>query len=339
MGASTVGILKIKYAVTSLKNRPMLTALKDCNMQNKRDLRLFTAEELSLWLSFVTASVAFLFIFRNNVSLDLLSFMPAAIGFVTLFGGALIYRRLGRSQRISNTLSACGIFIIFSASGVILNYALLSGQANIIDTNLFAIDHWIGFNWQIFAEQAARFPVFSRWLGPLYNSSIIQITFVILLLGFIGRPKQLHHFLLVGIIASIASILTWAFFPSFGPSAYINLAPEIDANLGRVFNVQLGQKLLELYANGPTIISANNLLGLIAFPSMHTVMALMCVWHVRATWFFWPMLLTNLLMIPAILLHGGHHLIDIIGGLVLFIISCRIASRLIPDSDYRPNVP
>ena len=67
----------------------------------------------------------------------------------------------------------------------------------------------------------------------------------------------------------------------------------------------------------PPVIGQEHLMGLIAFPSMHTVMALMTTLFARGTRLFWPLVLINLLMIPAILLQGGHHVVDVLGGTAL----------------------
>lgn len=101
--------------------------------------------------------------------------------------------------------------------------------------------------------------------------------------------------------------------------------PLSDARLGRVVDADYGQTLLALYRDGPGIIHFDRLLGLIAFPSMHIVMAMMCTWHVRGTWLLLPMLTINLFMVPAIIVHGGHHVIDLIAGIILFALMSRLA--------------
>ena len=81
---------------------------------------------------------------------------------------------------------------------------------------------------------------------------------------------------------------------------------------------------------GPRIVDANHLLDLISFPSMHTVMAAMAVAYSRRTFAFWPLVVLNTLMVPAILIHGEHHLIDIFGGLALFAITWAWVRVLVP---------
>ena len=44
-------------------------------------------------------------------------------------------------------------------------------------------------------------------------------------------------------------------------------------------------------------------------------------------------LLVNLLMLPAILLHGGHHLIDVFGGFSVFALSLVATNAILRRQD------
>jgi membrane-associated phospholipid phosphatase len=59
-------------------------------------------------------------------------------------------------------------------------------------------------------------------------------------------------------------------------------------------------------------------------------MAMMSVWFVPRYWFVMTVILPlNLLMLPSVLVQGGHHLSDIFGGLVAFVIVCAVSARLL----------
>lgn len=185
--------------------------------------RLFRAEMISLILVAITTLCAALFIKIYHHNIDLFSFTPSYLAFSLLIGVAIYYRRSGRSGQIADTLLACAIFISFTTSGAILNYSLLGRGAPIIDEYLFSVDQWLGFSWERFLYAMAQYPRLSGLLAFIYNSSFPQIILVFLTLGFLGKRERLHHFLLVGILCSIACICIWAFFPSFGPSAYVQI--------------------------------------------------------------------------------------------------------------------
>jgi membrane-associated phospholipid phosphatase len=46
---------------------------------------------------------------------------------------------------------------------------------------------------------------------------------------------------------------------------------------------------------------------------------------------FLPTLVLNAAMIPAILVHGGHHLVDLIGGAATFAIAYALAARVLKE--------
>ncbi|GAA2819015.1 PAP2 superfamily protein [Aminobacter aminovorans] len=66
--------------------------------------------------------------------------------------------------------------------------------------------------------------------------------------------------------------------------------------------------------------------GLIGFPSFHTVlglMALIVVWPYRIVRYF--VLVLNVFLAPAILIHGGHNLVDMIAGVVITLAAWCVA--------------
>ena len=61
-------------------------------------------------------------------------------------------------------------------------------------------------------------------------------------------------------------------------------------------------------------LSMDGVVGMVTFPSFHTILALLVVWASRATWWFWPAALLNAVVIASTLPVGGHHLADLVGG-------------------------
>ncbi len=63
------------------------------------------------------------------------------------------------------------------------------------------------------------------------------------------------------------------------------------------------------------MISPKDSLGLIAAPSFHTVMAVQLAYAAWTLRWIWPWsLIVNLLVLPSTIIHGGHHLVDVLGG-------------------------
>ena len=299
--------------------------------------RVYEAEAISAGLIVAITGAAIVLAETRGVRIVYASFAVHYLVATALIGLATIYRRLGRAPEISLTLMSCAIFVLFTNGGAVLNYLLIRPGSVPIDGMLMRADAALGFDWVSFAGQVSQFGWVARMLGWVYQSSLVQLGAMILVLGLSGRQVTLHRFVLSGLLCSCFSLLIWALAPSFGPSPYVGLSPAVELRLGRVVDPAYAAQLMALLRDGASSIDAHHLIGLIAFPSMHTVMAAMAVWYSRRTIVFWPLAGLNLLMIPAILVHGGHHLVDVFGGLGVFAVVLVWVRRLVPDeSDFVP---
>ena len=55
------------------------------------------------------------------------------------------------------------------------------------------------------------------------------------------------------------------------------------------------------------------------------IMALMAIYYLwQVAYLRWLALAVNLLMVPAILIHGGHYAVDLVAGVIVFIITVQI---------------
>lgn len=242
----------------------------------------------------------------------------------------LAYRRSGRSEEIALAATAAGLFILFTIVGSLFNHLLLPVGESRLDVALMAIDGRLGYSWPDLLAATAGHPALGALLRVVYLSSLPQLIAVILLLGFGGRRDPLHRFLVTGVFGALIAIGIWSVAPSFGPAVYHPVAAETVEALGMVVGPAYGAELARLAVQGPTLLSPTDALGLIAFPSFHTVMACMAVWFTLPYRRLFPFfLVVNLLMIPAILVHGGHHLVDVLGGVAVFALALAMAGRIL----------
>ncbi len=251
--------------------------------------------------------------------------VAAGLGAVCL---GLAYRKLGRDEGISLATISAGLFILFTIAGSVLNYMLIPFAGERIDAALARFDAVFGYDWAGYVAWMAQHPGLAAVLSAIYISSLPQLIVVTIILGFSRDGERLHRFLLTGVFGALAAMAIWAVFPSSGPSALNALPADLAAGASLVVTPAYGAELNRLFAEGVTVLSPRDTLGLIAFPSFHTVMALMSVWFVASRpLLFMPLLGVNTLMLPAILLHGGHHLVDVVGGIVLFAAALAAANR------------
>ncbi|TMV03902.1 phosphatase PAP2 family protein [Brucella haematophila] len=255
--------------------------------------------------------------------------MLSMIGLGTIMLG-LFYRHVRRDARISETLILTAGFILFTLVGSVFNYMLLPIHFPRIDDFWVSVDQLMGYHWPSLVLFFSERPGISALLKIVYFSSLPQLVVVVLLLGFTGQSRKLAHFLLTGMIGALLCMVVWALFPSFGASAVSTLPANVEAKLGLPVGPTYAAELVRLSKDGVDYLSPANVLGLIGFPSFHTVMAVMSVFFTwQIVWLRLPVLALNMLMAPALLLHGGHHLSDFLGGLAVFAVACLAARYVI----------
>lgn len=263
----------------------------------------------------------------NGVEIDVAGYaVLISCGLLCLAIGQF-YRRIRSEARIAVPVTAAGLFILFSIAGSIFNYLLLPVRFPTIDELLVRSDAALGFTWPGFMAWMTQYPFVVRVLGFVYQTSLMQMIAVILILGFSGKFPQLHRFLLTGIVGSLLAIVCWFFFPAFGTSAVYDVSAI--AGLPLVVTSGYGEELRQLAQLGVTVLTPEKVLGLVAFPSVHTLMACLSVFFLRENRFLFPVALClNLMMLPAIIIHGGHHLSDMLGGFALFGVTYGLTGRL-----------
>ena len=166
-------------------------------------------------------------------------------------------------------------------------------------------------------------------LAFVYNSSLFQIAALMLLLSIKRWDRTLYRFLYAGVISLLLTVSIWAIAPSFGPGLKETIPADAASQFNLIVHDRFQALMNRLILEGPTTIPTTETVGLVAFPSFHTVMSLLVVFYSRKTALFWPVAVLNVLMIPAILGQGAHYVIDVVAGAVVFAIGAWAAAKLI----------
>ena len=290
----------------------------------------FAAERVVLFIISTLAVVDLALIVRSDISVDWLNYLISiAIG-LSLLGVGQVYRTRRPDRRLAAALIASGLFILFSIVGSVFNYMFLPITGQPIDPLLIRIDAALGYEWRRTVMLAAHYPLIGTLLFAVYATSLPQMLLIILMLGFGGEQSRLHHFMLVGTLGALASIAFWIVFPTYGAKAYYDLPEWVVSAIPLAVDPAYGAELMRLGREGVQFLTPKDVLGLIGFPSFHIVMAAMSVYFaprnhaIRTTLYA-----LNVLMLPAVLVQGGHHLTDVVGGLALFAVVCPLSSVLL----------
>jgi hypothetical protein len=302
--------------------------LQTLTRQQGSNMRLLPAEKLTANLILTLAIIDAVLLVKKGVSVDVVGYLRVLSIGGLLMGVGQFYRFYRSDERIALATTAAGLFILFTIVGSVFNYLLLPVEYGSFDASLSRFDQTLSFSWLAFVEWVPTVPHLGSTLRFVYLSSLPQMIVVILILGFTKAQHKLHLFLLTGLIGGLATICIWAVMPSFGAIANHQVPAETEAQLSLVVGSEYVRELKRLAAEGVSYISPDDLLGLVGFPSFHTIMACLSVWFlfgVRRIWL--PFLMLNLVMIPAIIVHGGHHLADVLGGMAIFVLSLMLAKQ------------
>jgi membrane-associated phospholipid phosphatase len=165
-------------------------------------------------------------------------------------------------------------------------------------------------------------------LKTVYKTSLWQCFLLLIVLGLFGKVQHVSRLALAFILSGIISISVWSLFPSSTPAAFQPLSADVLNNLHLTVDPAYGAKLVALSKTGSNFITPLSMLGMVGFPSFHTVMAALFLYY------SWPLkylrlpaLVVTGLMLPAILLHGAHNLIDVLGGIAVAAFAIWFASR------------
>jgi len=293
-------------------------------------MRLFAAERFVLGFIAILFAIDAALIAVKGIRVDYAGYFLCALAGAGVFILGQFYRKSGRDLRIAAALIAGGLFILFTLVASVFNYMFLPVAFPTIDHVLFRVDAAFGYSWTGIVLWAATHPWIGRILFFVYATSLPQLLAIIIILGFTGKDRKLHHFLVTGVLGAFVSIVFWIFFPTYGAAAYYDLPQWVMETIPIALDPAYAREVARMGQDGVAYISPRNVLGLISFPSFHTFMAAMSVWFVpRHRLVVAVILPLNLLMLPAVLVQGGHHLSDIFGGLVAFVIVCAASARLL----------
>ncbi|MGA7674803.1 MAG: phosphatase PAP2 family protein [Rhizomicrobium sp.] len=279
----------------------------------------------AVWASFV------------HFDIDAKSYLAVGVLSAALAGGGLFYDRVRKDARLSAMLLATSFLVAFSAGFSVLNYFLLTVAGARIDLFLAQADRAMGFDWPSAMAFMSRHPGPDLVLKIAYQSVLPQIAFLIALLGWKSRCEEISGLCLAIAVGAMATVFFWTFFPSFGAFAVYRLDPSVADRLSLALDSRYANDLLNLLATGPGHISPHNVKGLIGFPSFHAAMAVMVTWYARRLAYVrWPVCALNLIVLVSTPIQGGHHVVDVVGGLAVAALAIVLADRIVAAANKTP---
>ncbi len=241
----------------------------------------------------------------------------------------IFYDRVRNDANLSAMLFGTAFLCAFSPLVDILNYFLLTAAGPRADLFFAGLDRAMGFDWPALMIWTADHPAINAVLRVAYESSLSQIALLLICLSWTSRPRQIYGLCIALAAAGIVAVAIWTIVPSFGAFSVYRLPPQIDAHLPLALDGRYAQELIALLQHGPGRIAPDQLRGLIGFPSFHSVLAILAMWYAWPLRYLrWPAIALNALVLLSTPVQGGHHLVDVLGGLALAALSIALAERV-----------
>jgi hypothetical protein len=272
----------------------------------------------------------------GHFHIDTLAYIRVTALALALLGGGLYYQWKRSEPALAAMLLGTAFLCTFSAAASVLNYFLLTVAGPRIDYLLAVADRALGFDWYRMMLVMGHHPVFNQVLFRAYNVALPEIAILLVALARCGRAETIYRYCIATASGALVCIFLWTLAPSFGAMSLYALPPGFDLPLS--VNDDYGRALVALLRDGPGFISPSELRGLIGFPSYHGVLALLAVWYGwQIRMLRWPLLLTNLLVLVATPVQGGHHLIDVLASFPVAALAIFIAGK--PETAKLVNEP
>ncbi|CAG1011173.1 hypothetical protein RHIZO_03941 [Rhizobiaceae bacterium] len=299
-------------------------------------MSLHPAERTLVMVTAALAAVDFTLLWWKGIAFGW-GFFAFSLGFAALMLAiGQVYRRWRDSERIALVAHVLGLFIAYSLFGALFNIALLPRPGAPVDQSLVRFDAWLGYSWPAFCAWMAEYPAFNEIVRTAYKLTLVQLLAAFIVLGAVLDRHRLHTAALATVVASLVTIGLWAVFPSGGAAAFWTLDEEVTRIVRPIVGSAYGTELNRLFREGVSDLSALGVTGLIGFPSFHTVMALVSLAAV------WPYRLLRLialvptaLLVPGILIHGGHNLADMLAGIAITAAAWPLATRIVAVQERR----
>jgi membrane-associated phospholipid phosphatase len=246
-----------------------------------------------------------------------------------LLAGALAaycaWRDMPRLARIARNLAlVTGAFF----AALPLSYAAASGTAPIADGWLRAADRAIGFDWWSYIAFFDSHPLFAQISHHIYMSMFAQIAMVTLVLS-VQAPAVAARFVAAVTLALALTCLVSIATPAVGVYGFLDVDLARFPNLHPATTFQAVEPLAQLRAGTLPPLSADDSIGIIAFPSFHCAAGVLLIWagwHLPAA--RWPLAIVNILMIASTPVEGAHYLVDGLAGAAVALAAIAAATLL-----------
>ncbi|MGU3468815.1 phosphatase PAP2 family protein [Methylobacterium sp. C33D] len=275
------------------------------------------------WLAIsVIAAMTAVSMKSAGLSFDCFSAAKLAIVCTIMQSMAYFYQIKRPDDNISTTLSLIAKLIAFSALATLLSYAVAATDRPTWDQTFLAWDQTLGLDWFAYLNFIQSHPILKAICRAAYQSVIIQTFVAVGVLGLSGNLKRAEEFVLSYAIAGLIAIAASGLMPAIAMFIHIGS----DDAFARLVDAPFVATIKSLRDGSLTIITLEQMDGVITFPSFHTALGVIFGYSfwVLPKW-RWIGVAVNVLLIAGTPINGGHYFVDILAGVVVGIVAIWIA--------------
>lgn len=234
---------------------------------------------------------------------------------------AVFYSFIRFDERLSQALSTVGQLMLIMLFGILCTYPATRVALPYRDAELLAVDQLLGFDRTNYVHLLTD----SHWkiflTNCIYLAMLPQLALVPVILVMAGRVELLQRFAVAYGLALCMTTLIFVFVPAVGAFVYFDLTPAQYASLPD--DIYTPARTLDALRSGTmSVIQLNKLEGLIAFPSFHTIAAVLYAWALwPVRWIRIPIIALNVAIISTTPVGGAHYLTDVLAGLVVAVVA------------------
>ena len=291
------------------------------------DILLFPGP--GMWLGLfacILATTAWLLMSPIHVDLESV-WQIAKVSILFIILGILLFLLTGSNRLIAFAFGLSYLLIMVSV-GRVLNYMFISLGFPLQDATLDGFHRLIGFDWLAFARWMDGHPWLVDVLAQAYWSFNVLSVAVFAHAIVLGYFRRLKEFLLLFSLTGLATVVIAGFTPALGTFAHHGLGQDSFKHIPDWAGVFFLEHVKAVHAGQMQELVLGRLSGLATFPSFHTILALLFAWAFRGTFLQWPAWIWSGLIILATPVMGGHYIIDLVGGAVVFWLAVVLSRRL-----------
>ena len=225
-----------------------------------------------------------------------------------------------QSPRSSTFLWGLGLYFWTYLTVTTLTQGVQGTPFRPIDPYLVKADFWFHVNTPVLMAWTHTHAFIYKVFYQVYYSLIYELIIIpVIFICFNGR-RALTIFFIAVLTTFIIGAMIYYFFPTMAPSGVFH---------SHYFSKQQSATSLAFFNVHHRITVTETDGGLIAFPSFHVIWAIILTYCCKSKkYFFYPLVIYNLILITATVFLGWHYLMDVFGAGIIALIGLYSAEKV-----------